>query len=145
MSYTYDYPRALVTVDCLIYRNKPTSEILLIERKNEPHKNEWALPGGFIEMEEDLVDSAKRELEEETGLIGIELKQLATFGAPGRDPRGRNITIVFWGECDEVPRIKAGDDAKKAEWFGINKLPKLAFDHDQIIKLALQNLPKLSK
>ena len=145
MSYNYDYPRALVTVDCLIYRNVPNSEILLIERKNEPFKNKWALPGGFIEMEEDLVDSAKRELKEETGLVNIELKQLACFGAPGRDPRGRNITVVFWGEADKDSMANAGDDAKKAEWFGIDEFPNLAFDHDQIVNLALRKLPNIRK
>jgi 8-oxo-dGTP diphosphatase len=140
MTYTYNYPRPAVTVDCLIYRKIKEPEILLIERKYEPFKNSWAFPGGFIEMDEDLIDSAKRELLEETALTGIELQQLACFGKPGRDPRGRTISVVFWGKYTEFSNVVAGDDAQKAEWFSINKMPKLAFDHEEIFEYALKNI-----
>ncbi len=133
MSYTYDYPRALVTVDAIIIDNATKSKILLIKRGNEPYKNFWALPGGFIEMDETLEESVNRETEEETSLIGIEFIQFKAFGNPGRDPRDRNIVVVFYGYCDNPEFAKAGDDAKELKWFDINNLPDLAFDHEIII------------
>ena len=143
MNYTYEYPRPAVTVDCLIYRMAPDLQILLIERKHSPFQNYWAIPGGFVEMEEDLIEAAHRELEEETGLKGLTLYQLYTFGKPARDPRGRVISVVFWGKCDHLSIVVAGDDAKKAEWFSIVQLPKLAFDHNQILNFAMKNIPDL--
>ena len=140
MSYTYNYPRPCVTTDCLIFR-KIDSEwhILLIERGNEPFKGCWALPGGFLEMEEDLPTCAARELQEETGLKGIDLHQLFAFGDPYRDPRHRTISIAYWG-VDEMNQEAVGaDDAAKARWFALDKLPSLAFDHDMIIQKALSD------
>lgn len=143
MGYTYKYPRPAVTVDCLIYRLIPETQILLIERKHPPFENCWALPGGFIEMDEDLVESALRELKEETSLEGLELTQLGTYGRPGRDPRGRVISIVFWGKYEGLKEAIAGDDAKTANWFPIHKMPELAFDHTDIIQFASKKIPDL--
>lgn len=131
--YIYDYCRASVTVDALIFDGKTKSKILLIERKNDPYKNFWALPGGFIEMDENLIDSIKRELSEETNLKNIELQQFKTYGNIGRDPRGRTISIVFYGFCDNLNDAVAGDDAKNIQYFDIYTLPNLAFDHNVII------------
>ncbi len=143
MSYTYKYPRPAVTVDCLVVRKEPELQLLLIQRKCPPFENEWALPGGFVEMDEDLIEAAKRELKEETGIDGIDLFQLQTFGKPGRDPRGRTISIVFWGKYVDKKITIAGDDAKDSKWFTISELPKLAFDHDDILKLGFEIIPDL--
>ncbi len=143
MSYTYKYPRPAVTVDCLLYKLLPETQILLIERKFPPYENQWALPGGFVNMDEDLKEAAYRELKEETGLEGLNLSQLKTFGKPGRDPRGHVISIVFWGEHTNTSKAVAGDDAKSAEWFPLKHLPKLAFDHDEIINFAIKNISDL--
>ena len=140
MNYTYQYPRMLVTVDCAILLktlDKPL-QVLLVKRGNDPYKGHFALPGGFPEMDELLVNAAKRELMEETGLVGVELMQLAAFDALGRDPRGRNIAVAFYGVTTlENCTLQAGDDAAEAKWVAINELPTLAFDHKQIIDLAL--------
>ena len=113
--------------------------MLLIERGNEPFKGYWALPGGFLELEEDLDTCAARELQEETGLTGIELHQLYAFGAPNRDPRHRTISVAYWG-VDYTEREAVGsDDAVKAQWFALDKLPSLAFDHEQILQKALSD------
>lgn len=145
MPFTYDYPMPYVTVDCLIFNLQSTKEILLIQRKDPPFENTLALPGGYIKMDETLKDSAIRELNEETGISGIELKQLATYGDPDRDPRGRTITIVFWGVIKDLDQVKAGDDAKEAAWFSIDDLPDLAFDHERIIKEAIKNIALLNQ
>lgn len=134
MTYTYDYPRALVTVDAIIIDSATKSKILLIKRGNEPYKKFWALPGGFIEMNETLEESVNRETEEETSLTGIEFTQFRAYGNPGRDPRDRNIVVVFDGFCNNPENAKAGDDAKELAWFDINNLPELAFDHEQILE-----------
>jgi 8-oxo-dGTP diphosphatase len=110
--------------------------VLLVKRKKDPFKDKWALPGGFLEDEEPLEDGAKRELEEETGLKINSLKQLHTFGTPGRDPRGRTISITFWGEVTSEEKVEGNDDAAEADWFSINDLPELAFDHSEILKVA---------
>jgi len=149
--YVYEWPRPMVTVDAVVFKlDRGTPRVLLIQRGNEPFKGEWAVPGGFVDMDEELLDAALRELHEETGLTGITLEQMHTFGKPGRDPRGRNITICFFGIAKPTQRAKGGDDAVKAKWFDINKLPaNLAFDHDEVLKLAVTKLkhkrPTLSK
>ena len=131
--FTYDYPRPMLTVDAVIFnKSEKKLSILLVERRNEPYINYWALPGGFIEMHETLVQSMQRELYEETGLQDVELSQFKTYGDPGRDPRGRTITVVFYGYYNNQ-NIRAGDDAKDVQWFEIDNLPKLAFDHKNII------------
>ena len=134
MAYTYAYPRPAVTTDAiLISKEKSEFYILLIERANEPYKGQWALPGGFVDMNEELKEACSRELKEETSVDGIQLQEFATFGAVNRDPRGRTISIVFWSLVDSRPYTKSGDDAAKVKWFNLNNLPSLAFDHEIII------------
>jgi len=134
----------LVTVDSVIFLKDSKglfTHILLIKRRNNPFKGHYAFPGGFPEMGELLRDAAKRELQEETGLKGIVLHQLAAFDKIDRDPRDRNIAIAFWGfTSKENSCIEAGDDAEKAEWFPLESLPPLAFDHSEIIRVAKEKL-----
>ncbi len=135
MPYNYSYPRMQVTVDAAIVRTIDDSdEILLIERKHAPFEGCWALPGGFVDMDETLADAAKRELYEETGVVVDTLTQLRTYDAINRDPRDRTISTVFVGFASEGTRIKAGDDASSADWFTFDALPPLAFDHALILK-----------
>ena len=136
MPYTYAYQRPAVTVDIIVTKQINNNDnILLIERKNEPFKNQWALPGGFVDIDEEIETAAYRELQEETSINDIELKQFHTFGKVGRDPRGRTISIIYSGYLlNENQKIEAGDDAKNLRWFPINKLQDLAFDHIDIIK-----------
>jgi len=142
MSYTYEYPRPAVTVDAAIFRyNGDDLEVLLIERGNYPFEGMWALPGGFLDMDETLEEAIVRELEEETGLLNVNLKQLFAFSTLGRDPRGRTITITFYGTVDmNNSKVKAGDDARNAKWFPTKKLSKLAFDHQEMIEMALEKI-----
>ncbi|MFP4023168.1 MAG: NUDIX domain-containing protein [Thiohalospira sp.] len=142
MVYTYAYPRPAVTVDIIVFKEvKNKNQVLLIERKNHPFKNMWALPGGFVDMDEDIETAAYRELEEETSIKNIKLTQLRAFGKPGRDPRGRTISIVYTGFLNvHKQKIEAGDDAKNLKWFYVNELPELAFDHREIIEYALANI-----
>lgn len=133
----------MVSVDAAVFSQfEDKTKLLLIKRKSEPFKGQWALPGGFVNMDEELEDAVARELEEETGLSGVTLEQMHTFGTLGRDPRGRQITIVYMGVKTEGQKeIKAGDDAAEAEWFDIEELPAdLAFDHDRVIKIAIEKL-----
>jgi len=147
--YTYQYPRAALTVDAIVFVREriPYSEIekykdgshketsvLLIQRGNEPFKNLWALPGGFIEMDEILEDACKRELLEETGLNVDIMTQFKTYDAINRDPRHRTISVIYFTELDKKQPVKGGDDAARADWFPISKLPELAFDHKQILE-----------
>lgn len=137
--YTYTYPRPGVTADVAVLRLVEVPEILLVQRKDSPFKNMWALPGGFMEMEETLEEAARRELLEETGIKAGELIRFDTYDKPGRDPRGRTITQVFmmiWNEGMGFP--EAGSDAKTAAWYGIHELPGLAFDHNLIIRDVLE-------
>ncbi len=137
MSYTYTFPRPAVTVDIIIFRlsdNNP--EVLLIKRGNDPYKGHWALPGGFVDKDEPLETAAARELKEETGLAGILLTQMHTFGNPGRDPRGHTVSVVYVGYLTDESTARAGDDAAAAEWFKTDELPDLAFDHDVVVEMA---------
>lgn len=131
MKYAYTYPRPAVTVDAILIDNN--NAVLLIERGREPYKGKWALPGGFIEMDEPLDAACRRELEEETGLIIGEMKQFRAFGAVDRDPRHRTISVIFYAFTEEKLTARAGDDAAKVQWFPITQLPELAFDHQQIL------------
>ncbi len=141
MEYCYNYPRPSVTTDCIILQKKENQwNILLIERAADPFKGSWALPGGFLEMQETLEQCAARELEEETGLTDIALWQVHAFSALHRDPRGRTISILFWGIAKDHQHAKAGDDAKNLQWFSVNKLPSLAFDHDHVVATALDKI-----
>jgi 8-oxo-dGTP diphosphatase len=137
--YVYEYPRPAVTVDAVVFTMREgRREVLLIERKHAPFAGTWALPGGFVEMEEPLEAAALRELEEETGVTGVTLAQLGAFGDPNRDPRGRTIAVAFWGETDWRQHApEGGDDAAKAAWFPVDALPPLAFDHGEMVQLAL--------
>ncbi|MCQ2976194.1 MAG: NUDIX hydrolase [Bacteroidales bacterium] len=135
MTYTYNYPMPAVTADIIVIRNIGIkSEILLIKRKNDPFKDCWAFPGGFTEENETLQESASRELLEETGIDCKLLSQFKAYGDPGRDPRGRTITIVFYVYIDPNVEFKPADDAKEAGWFDLNNLPALAFDHAKILE-----------
>jgi 8-oxo-dGTP diphosphatase len=141
--YVYDWPRPMVTVDAVVFAvTSDTTKVLLIKRGHEPFKGKWAFPGGFIGMDEELDDAVARELQEETGLTGVPLEQMHTFGTVGRDPRGRQITVVYMGIIKEgLECIKAGDDAAQAQWFDIDKLPAdMAFDHNQVAKFAVKIL-----
>lgn len=130
-----------ITVDAVIFKDlKSLSNILLIKRKNEPFKNSWALPGGFLEENESLKAGARRELLEETGVDVENLNQLKTYGKIGRDPRGRTVSIAFIGIVDKELKIKAGDDANEVNWFKLDELPDLAFDHSEIINDARKYL-----
>lgn len=133
--YNYNYPRAALTVDAIVFvKEKQSVSVLLIERGNEPFKNQWALPGGFINMDETLEEACKRELFEETGLKADKMTQFKTYDAIHRDPRHRTISVVYFTELIEKQPVKGNDDAARAEWFSIKKLPKLAFDHGQIVE-----------
>jgi 8-oxo-dGTP diphosphatase len=113
--------------------------ILLIRRKNPPFQDQWALPGGFVDQDEDLEPAAQRELAEETGITGLRLTQMQTFGKPGRDPRGHTVSIVYLSVLDSEPDgLRAGSDAAEARWFSTDALPTLAFDHSNIISVALE-------
>ncbi|RKD90498.1 NUDIX domain-containing protein [Mangrovibacterium diazotrophicum] len=130
--YSYKYPRPALTTDGIVLK-KESKQLLLIQRGIEPYKGKWALPGGFMEMDELLVDACKRELMEETGLEVLELTQFTAADKVDRDPRGRTISILFYGYVAEDAVVKGGDDAAKAEWFPIDDLPELAFDHADLI------------
>lgn len=145
-SYCYEYARPMVTVDVALFRTRGrTTEVLLVRRKKPPFQGAWVLPGGFIEMDERLEDSARRELQEETGIERLaSLWPLGAYGDPGRDPRGRTITVAFVGTvraADSAPR--AGDDAADARWHAVTALPRaLGFDHPRILADALHALRK---
>jgi len=143
MPFTYDYPHPAVAADVALFRNRGGKlELLLIQRGHEPFVGRWALPGGFVNIDEDLEPAARRELREETGLAAGELRQLQTFGRPGRDPRERVITVVFIGYAAEPDAAAiGGDDAADARWFQLDALPDLAFDHAEIIALARDAIP----
>ncbi len=142
--YIYDWPRPMVTVDAVVFDiSGGRPKILLIKRGNEPFKGQWAFPGGFVEMDEELENAVTRELAEETGLTGVKLEQFHTFGRCGRDPRGRNITVAFIG-ITKSTKIKGGDDAAEARWFEIDALPEnMAFDHDNVAAMAIEKLNEL--
>jgi 8-oxo-dGTP diphosphatase len=140
MPYTYDYPRPAVTVDAVVFRkNHNDYEVLLIQRKHYPFEGMWALPGGFVDMEETCEEAIVRELMEETSLQVPLLEQLHTFSAPGRDPRGRTISVTFFGLAEyDNSQVKGGDDASDARWFNLDAIPELAFDHVEAIHMALE-------
>lgn len=144
-AYTYAYPRPAVTVDIVLFAFvEHELRMLLIQRRGEPFAGRWALPGGFIGIDEDLYNAALRELAEETGVSDVYLEQLYTFGAPDRDPRSRVITVAYFAllSADHAARLvlKANTDAADARWWSVYNLPPLAFDHDRVTQYALQRL-----
>lgn len=138
--YTYDYPRPAVTADCVVFGcDGQDIKVLLIERGNEPYKGCWAFPGGFLNMDETAEQCALRELKEETGLELHSASQIGAFSDVHRDPRDRVITIAFYA-LTNISQVKGSDDAAKAQWFALNDLPPLAFDHELIMREALLKL-----
>ena len=141
MGYTYDYPRPAVTVDVAIISDEAEPRVLLIRRKHDPFAGMWALPGGFIEMNEPLEAAARRELYEETGVEAEQLTQLHTFGDPGRDPRGRTISVAYLAIVDAAKlKPRAADDAAETGWHSLRQPPPLAFDHAEILACARRRL-----
>jgi 8-oxo-dGTP diphosphatase len=139
--YTYDYPRPAVTVDVVIITREPEPRVLLIRRKHDPFAGMWAIPGGFVDMDEPLEAAARRELQEETGVQAGELEQLQTFGDPGRDPRGRTISVVYLARVDPGQvNPEAADDAAEVGWHRLRQPPPLAFDHARILAFARKRL-----
>lgn len=138
----YDWPRPAVTTDVAVFADREgQASILLIQRGGEPFAGCWALPGGFLEEEETLETCAARELKEETGLEASALHLFGTYSKPGRDPRGRTVTVAYWMRHDQKSgEPVAGDDAAGCRWFALDRLPTLAFDHDVIIADAVKCL-----
>jgi 8-oxo-dGTP diphosphatase len=135
--YTYDYPRPALTVDVVLITRESRLRVLLIQRMHDPFAGRWALPGGFVDENERLFDAACREMQEETGLRIQDIEQLYTAGDPGRDPRGWVVSVVFLARVDaEAVTPRAGDDAAAADWFPLDTLPPLAFDHAMILERA---------
>ncbi|NIP86252.1 MAG: NUDIX domain-containing protein [Planctomycetales bacterium] len=142
MPYTYAYPRPALTVDCVVFGlDEDDLKVLLIQRDQPPFAGQWALPGGFVEIEETLEEAARRELEEETGLRCVFLEQLYTYGAVDRDPRQRVITVAYYALVKlSDHRVRAATDARHTAWFSIPQLPPLAFDHAHIVHTARERL-----
>lgn len=141
-TYTYRYPHPAVTTDCVVFGfDGQQYQVLLIERGGEPYKGCWAFPGGFMNIDETAEAGAARELKEETGLELDGLKQFGCFTAVDRDPRERVITIAFYAVTQKV-EVKGGDDAARAQWFPLDQIPPLAFDHDLILAKAVEQWRK---
>ena len=143
MNYTYEYPRPSLTVDCIIFGLDETGrlKVLLIQRAKNPFKDHWALPGGFVDMDEDLEAAALRELKEETGVENIFIEQLYTFGTPGRDPRGRVVSVAYFALVNLAEhKLGADTDAQDVRWYALDELPVLAFDHEVILETAINRL-----
>ncbi len=141
-TYTYDYWRPAVTVDNVVFSFDGTHlNALLIKRGNEPYKGQWAFPGGFLDEDETLEEAARRELKEETGLSPKFLNEVGAFSDLDRDPRGRTISVAFASVVrPNQSSAVAGDDAKEARWFNVHEMPRLAFDHERICRMALWKL-----
>ncbi|MEP7353436.1 MAG: NUDIX domain-containing protein [Acidobacteriota bacterium] len=141
-SYTYKYPRGALTVDCVVFGLDDSAlKVMLIQRGPPPFEGKWALPGGFVRVDETLDQAARRELEEETGLRQVFLEQLYTFSAVDRDPRERVVSVAYYAliNLGEHP-VQAASDAREAAWFGVHDVPSLAFDHGEILQTALDRL-----
>ena len=131
--YAYQYPRASVTADAVLFAEKDCQMyVLLIQRGNDPYKGYWAFPGGFLNMDETVARCAERELEEETGIVLTGMQLVGIYSDVERDPRGRVITAAY-AAMTTMPEATAADDAAAAQWWPLNDLPPLAFDHDKIL------------
>lgn len=137
MEYTYKYPRPAVTADCVVITKERQPKVLLVERGNEPFKGCWAIPGGFMNMDETAEQCAIRELKEETGLEVEVVRQIGTYSKVDRDPRGRTISVAYLAVIDTEEDVRGQDDAAKAAWWPTDALPPLAFDHDEIMEDAI--------
>ncbi len=142
MPFTYQYPRGALTVDCVVFGvDSEELKVMLIQRGQAPFEGTWALPGGFVHVDESLEDAARRELEEETGLNRIFLEQLYTFGAVDRDPRERVVSVAYFALVKlSDHQVRAATDARDAAWFGVHDTPSLAFDHADILQMAQERL-----
>ena len=140
--FEYEYPHPAVTVDCTVFGLADNElSLLLIERGGAPFAGTWALPGGFVKIDEALADAARRELQEETGVADLYLEQLGAYGAPERDPRERVITVAYLAIVNLFDHpVHAATDARNAGWFSVDDLPKLAFDHAEIVDASLERL-----
>ena len=137
MNYTYKYPRPAVTADCVVMTKEAMPKVLLIERGNDPFKGCWAFPGGFMDVDETTEQCAIRELKEETGLVVEKVLQIGAYSKVDRDPRGRTISVAYLAIIDKPVDVTGQDDAAKAQWFPIDVLPPLAFDHEDIMRDAI--------
>src|SRR5512143_3274019 len=136
-----EYPKPSVTVDVVSLTLRGDDlQVLLIKRDIAPYRGRWAIPGGFVHIDESLESAARRELREETGVTDVYLEQLYTFGDLGRDPRGRVISVAYIALVPAPLAVEAGSDAREARWWPLKELPVLAFDHDKIVHLALTRL-----
>jgi 8-oxo-dGTP diphosphatase len=142
MSFAYEYARPALAVDCVVFGLDETDlKVLLIQRKLQPFQHSWALPGGFVRVDETLDTAAKRELEEEAGVSDVFLEQLYTFGALDRDPRERVVSVAYYALAKlSDHRVRAATDAMGVGWFPLDDLPKLAFDHTEIVLRAHERL-----
>lgn len=142
MSHTYEFARPALTTDCVVFGlDQEDLKVLLIQRDLPPFEGSWALPGGFVRTGESVDECALRELQEETGLRKVYLEQLYTFGEPKRDPREHVVTVAYYALVNLVEHSpRAATDARNAAWFSLDDIPKLAFDHDRILDMALERL-----
>lgn len=142
MAYTYEYPRPALTVDCVVFGlDEDDLKVLLIQRDLEPFAGRWALPGGFVHIDESVEEAARRELREEAGVSNVYLEQLYTFGEVDRDPRGRVVTVAWYALVKLSDHaVQAATDARRAAWFAVDDTPELAFDHDTILETATARL-----
>ncbi len=142
MPHTYEYPRPSLTVDAVVFGfDDQDLKVLLIQRGQKPFAGAWALPGGFVHMDESLEEAVRRELVEETALTDVFLEQLYTFGSPQRDPRERVVSVAYYGLVKLAGRhVEAATDAARAAWFPVAELPPLAFDHEDILQAAHRRL-----
>jgi 8-oxo-dGTP diphosphatase len=142
MAHTYEFARPALAVDVVVFAlDEEDLQVMLVQRDLKPFAGQWALPGGFVRVDESLDDAARRELEEETGLKNIFLEQLYTFGDLHRDPRERVVTVAYYALVNfEGHDVLASNDARNAAWFAVNDLSKLAFDHERILKTAYERL-----
>jgi 8-oxo-dGTP diphosphatase len=142
MTFSYEFARPSVTVDCVVFGfDEGDLKVLLIKRDLDPFRGKWALPGGFVGIDESIDDAALRELQEETSIDRLYLEQLYTFGDPKRDPRGRVISVAYYALIKLADyRISAATDASDVAWFAVSDVPSLAFDHDEILDVAIKRL-----